>query len=114
MPPIDHVVTIELDTLRNSEFGDINGNHVGIDINGLASNESAPAGYYANNNGAFRNLTIISAHQMRVWVEYGGVEKKIEVTMAPINVGKPKTPLLSLSYDLSSIVEDNMLLCRRS
>ena len=104
----NHVVAIELDTLRNSEFGDINDNHVGIDINGLASNESAPAGYYADNNGAFRNLTLISAHQMRVWVEYGGIEKKIEVTMAPINVGKPKTPLLSFSYDLSSIIEDNM------
>jgi serine/threonine protein kinase len=45
---------------------------------------------------------------MQVWVEYDGVEKKIEVTMAPINVGKPKTPLLSLSYDLSSVIEDIM------
>jgi hypothetical protein len=104
----NHVVAIELDTLRNSEFGDINDNHVGIDINGLASNKSAPAEYYADNNGAFRNLTLISAHQMRVWVEYGNVEKKIEVTMALINVGKPKTPLLSLSYDLSPIIEDSM------
>ncbi|XP_059462186.1 L-type lectin-domain containing receptor kinase IV.1-like isoform X2 [Corylus avellana] len=104
----NHVVAIELDTLRNSEFGDINDNHVGIDINGLTSIKSAPAGYYVDKNGAFRNLTLISAHQMRVWVEYDGVEKKIEVTMAPINVGKPKTPLLSLSYDLSPIIEDNM------
>jgi hypothetical protein len=45
---------------------------------------------------------------MQVWVEYDGVKKKIEVTVAPINVGKPKTPLLSLSYDLSSVIEDIM------
>jgi hypothetical protein len=100
---INHVVAIELDTIQNSEFKDINDNHVGIDING----ESAPAGYYADDNGVFRNLTLIG-HQMQVWVEYDGVGKKIEVTMAPIKAGKPKTPLLSLSYDLSLTIKDNM------
>jgi serine/threonine protein kinase len=104
----NHVVAIELDTLRNSEFADINDNHVGIDINGLISKKSIAAGYYADNNGGFTNLTLISGRQMQVWVEYDGVKKKIEVTLAPINVEKPKTPLLSLSYDLSPIIEDNM------
>jgi serine/threonine protein kinase len=104
----NHVFAVELDTMKTNKFADINDNHVGIDINGLKSNKSSPAGYYADNNGEFRNLSLISAHQMQVWVEYDGVEKKIEVTMAPINVGKPKTPLLSLSYDLSSVIEDIM------
>jgi serine/threonine protein kinase len=104
----NHVVAIELDTILNSEFGDINDNHVGIDINSLTSKKSATAGYYDDNNGAFTNLTLISGRQMQVWVEYDGVKKKIEVTLAPINVGKPKTPLLSLSYDLSPIIQDNM------
>ncbi|XP_059463169.1 L-type lectin-domain containing receptor kinase IV.1-like [Corylus avellana] len=104
----NHVVAIELDTILNSEFKDINDNHVGIDINGMTSEKSAAAGYYDDNNGAFRNLTLISGRQMQVWVEYDGVEKKIEVTLAPINVRKPKTPLLSLSYDLSPVIKDNM------
>ncbi|XP_059463010.1 L-type lectin-domain containing receptor kinase IV.1-like [Corylus avellana] len=104
----NHVFAVELDTIQSSEFGDINDNHVGIDINGLKSKTSFPAGYTADNNGGFRNLSLISGRQMRVWVEYDGVEKKIEVTMAPINVGKPKTPLLSLLRDLSPIIEDNM------
>ncbi|XP_059463562.1 L-type lectin-domain containing receptor kinase IV.1-like [Corylus avellana] len=104
----NHVFAVELDTIQSSEFADINDNHVGIDINGLKSNKSFPAGYNADNNGGFRNLSLISGRQMRVWVEYDGVEKKIEVTMAPINVGKPKTPLLSLFRDLSPIIEDNM------
>jgi serine/threonine protein kinase len=104
----NHVVAIELDTILNSEFGDINDNHVGIDINSLTSKKSATAGYYDDNNGAFTNLTLFSGRQMQVWVEYDGVKKKIEVTLAPINVGKPKTPLLSLSYDLSPIIQDNM------
>jgi serine/threonine protein kinase len=104
----NHVVAIELDTILNSEFKDINDNHVGIDINGLTSVQSSPAGYYADDNGVFKNLTLISGRQMQVWVEYDGVEKKIKVIMAPINAVKPKTPLLSLSYDLSPIIKDNM------
>jgi hypothetical protein len=104
----NHVFAVELDNHHTSQFAGINDNHVGIDINGLKSNKSSPAGYYADNNGGFRNLSLISACEMQLWVEYDGVEKKIEVTMAPINVGKPKTPLLSLSYDLSSVIEDIM------
>jgi hypothetical protein len=104
----NHVFAVELDNHHSSRFADINDNHVGIDINGLKSIKSSPAGYYADNNGGFWNLSLISARPMQVWVEYDGVEKKIEVTMAPINVGKPKTPLLSLSYDLSSVIEDIM------
>ncbi|KAG7964858.1 hypothetical protein I3843_09G192000 [Carya illinoinensis] len=83
----NHAVAIELDTILNTEFADINDNHVGIDINGL---------------------NLISGHQMQVWVDYDGVEKQINVTLAPINVDKPKIPLLSLSLDLSPIINDNM------
>ncbi|CAN1304153.1 L-type lectin-domain containing receptor kinase IV.1 [Linum perenne] len=42
----NRVFAVELDTIRNSEFGDINDNHVGIDVNGLDSRAAAPAGYY--------------------------------------------------------------------
>ncbi|KAG7964859.1 hypothetical protein I3843_09G192100 [Carya illinoinensis] len=103
-----HVLAIELDTIRSSEFDDINNNHVGIDINGLKSETSAAAGYFADNNGAFKNMSLISGHQMQVWVDYDGVKKQINVTLAPINVDKPKIPLLSLSLDLSPTFNDNM------
>ncbi|XP_059428659.1 L-type lectin-domain containing receptor kinase IV.1-like, partial [Corylus avellana] len=107
--PKNQVVAIELDTFRSVEYNDINDNHVGIDINGLKSEKSASAGYYADdNNGGFRNLSLISGEQMQVWVEYDGVEKQINVTLAPLDVGKPKIPLLSLSCDLSPIIKDNM------
>ncbi|KAB1220839.1 L-type lectin-domain containing receptor kinase IV.2 [Morella rubra] len=45
---------------------------------------------------------------MQVWVDYDGVQKKINVTLAPMNVGKPKIPLLSLSRDLSPIINDEV------
>ncbi|XWS43748.1 hypothetical protein CRYUN_Cryun16bG0130500 [Craigia yunnanensis] len=104
----NHVVAVELDTIQSSDFADINDNHVGIDINGLESNRSLPAGYHEDGTGQFKNLTLISAQRMQVWVEYHGLEKRMDVTLAPFNVPKPKTPLLSLSLDLSSIVNNEM------
>ncbi|KAA8518935.1 hypothetical protein F0562_016291 [Nyssa sinensis] len=105
----NHVVAVELDTIQNTEFEDIDGNHVGIDINGLNSNMSSSAGYYANNGGQFQNLTLISGKAMQVWVEYNGVDKRMNVTLAPINiVSKPNNPLLSLPVDLSSVIEETM------
>ncbi|XP_056170520.1 L-type lectin-domain containing receptor kinase IV.1-like [Syzygium oleosum] len=105
--PTNHVFGLELDTILSSEFQDINDNHVGIDLNGLTSVKSAPAGYYAD-GGKFKNLTLISGKAMQVWVDYDGTEKQINVTLAPINVRKPKTPLLSLTRDFASIINENM------
>ncbi|KAL3531792.1 hypothetical protein ACH5RR_005313 [Cinchona calisaya] len=104
----NHVAAVELDTIQSSEFNDINDNHVGIDINGLTSKQANPAGYYPNNNGLFQNLTLISGKTMQVWVDYSGITKQINVTLAPIHSGKPNRPLLSLSYDLSPILNQTM------
>ncbi|KAL3536424.1 hypothetical protein ACH5RR_004885 [Cinchona calisaya] len=104
----NHVFAVELDTIQTHEFGDINDNHVGIDINSLNSTVSQPARYRANNKNAFDNLTLSSGRLMQLWVEYDGVDKRIDVTLAPIAAAKPNTPLLSLSYDLSQILQQTM------
>ncbi|GLT89550.1 hypothetical protein SLE2022_075280 [Rubroshorea leprosula] len=105
---INRVVAVELDTIKNVEFKDIDDNHVGIDVNGLTSNVSHGAGYYVDGTGQFMNLTLISGQPMQVWVEYDSLEQRMNVTLAPINVPKPKLPLLSLSRDLSPIVNDTV------
>ncbi|GMH30103.1 hypothetical protein Nepgr_031946 [Nepenthes gracilis] len=104
----NHVIGVELDTILNSEFGDINDNHVGIDINSLHSNVSAPASYLVDNSTDHRNLTLISGKPMRAWIEYDGNQKRMNVTIAPVDIGKPKIPLLSLSIDLSPIIKETM------
>ncbi|XP_031398660.1 L-type lectin-domain containing receptor kinase IV.1-like [Punica granatum] len=107
--PTNHVFAIELDTVQSPDFKDINDNHVGIDINGLVSAESASAGYYPDGGaGKFENLTLLSGRPMQVWVDYDGIEKRIEVTLAPFKAVRPSTPLLSLSLDLSTIVKETM------
>ncbi|VVA28731.1 PREDICTED: L-type lectin-domain [Prunus dulcis] len=104
----NHVFAVELDTVWTEGFHDINNNHVGIDINGLKSEDSASAAYYAKKNGGLRNLTLISGQPMQVWVDYDGTKKQINVTLAPINVDRPHAPLISLNYDLSSILNRTM------
>ncbi|GFY98131.1 concanavalin A-like lectin protein kinase family protein [Actinidia rufa] len=105
----NHILAVELDTFRNEEFNDINHNHVGIDINSLNSIASAPAGYFADKSGAFNNLSLASGKPMQVWVEYDGIHRQLNVTLTPINVPKPKQPLLSLTQDLSPFLLDYMM-----
>lgn len=103
----DHLFGVEVDTDQNNEFRDINGNHVGIDVNSLVSVSSASAGYYDDNgSGAFRNLTLASGEAMQVWVEYDGEGRRINVTLAPLKMAKPAKPLLSTAYDLSTVLTD--------
>ncbi|KAK3406946.1 hypothetical protein EUGRSUZ_K03072 [Eucalyptus grandis] len=104
----NHIFAVEFDTIQNNEIYDINDNHVGIDVNGLISLNSSPAGYTENNIPGFRNLSLISGKAMQVWVDYHGVQKQIRVTLAPVNVEKPNTPLLSLSFNLSPIFKETM------
>ncbi|KAI3987052.1 hypothetical protein MKX01_036842 [Papaver californicum] len=103
-------LAIELDTIYTQDFDDILGDHVGIDLNNLTiSVTSKPSGYYTdNNNGGFRNLSLISGDPIRVWIEYDGVSKNLSVTLAPLTAPKPDTPLLLYNRDLSDIFLDSM------
>nr|CAB3499259.1 unnamed protein product [Digitaria exilis] len=111
----DPVLAVELNTIINPEFRDINGNHVGIDLNSLVSAKAEPAGYYddddtaAGGGGAFKNLTLNSHEPMLVWVEYDGEATQLNVTLAPVNVRqKPRRPLVSMDVELSNFfVEDD-------
>ncbi|KAB2630649.1 L-type lectin-domain containing receptor kinase IV.1-like [Pyrus ussuriensis x Pyrus communis] len=100
--PTNHIFAVELDTFRNEEFKDINDNHVGIDINGLASEVASPAGYYVGER------LITSGQPVQVWVDYDGSKKQINVSLALVSNGKPYIPLLSLTRDLSPVLHRTM------
>lgn len=102
----NHVVAVELDTFRNLELGDMDGNHVGLDINSIVSVLAAPAGYYEN--GVFQNLTLASSREIRAWIDYDGVEKILNVTLAPLHLKKPQKPLVSWKKDLSPYLLEEM------
>jgi hypothetical protein len=104
--PRNHVFAVELDTVRNPEFEDMNDNHVGVDVNSLNSSAAATAGYYDDATGAFQHLGLASRDPMQVWVDYDATTTEITVAMAPARSPRPKTPLLSTRIDLSTIVTD--------
>jgi hypothetical protein len=99
----NHIVAVELDTVLNYEFGDINNNHVGIDVGSLRSVAAASAGYY-DSGGVLRSLSLFSREAMQVWVDYDGRSTALHVTLAPVGVSKPKKPLLSQTVDLDEVV----------
>ncbi|PAN39261.1 hypothetical protein PAHAL_7G231500 [Panicum hallii] len=103
----NHLFAVEFDTILNSEFNDMSGNHVGIDVNGLNSVDADNAGYYDDaTGGAFRNLSLVSRKAMQVWVDFDGQTMQVNVTMAPLEAPRPKKPLLSTTVNLSSVIED--------
>jgi hypothetical protein len=101
----DQIFAVELDTLLNADFRDINSNHVGVNVNSLISIQSANAGYYDDGSGMFQNLNLISRKAMQVWVDYDGMATVITVTMAPLGMARPKKPLLQTTVDLSGVVQ---------
>ncbi|XP_037464257.1 L-type lectin-domain containing receptor kinase SIT2-like [Triticum dicoccoides] len=99
------IFAVEFDTFLNSEFSDISGNHVGIDVDSLVSLDSTDAGYYDDGTGEFLNLSLVSRKAMQVWVDYDSTATKITVTMAPLGVARPKKPLLKTTVDLSGVLQ---------
>ena len=102
----NHIFAVELDTVLSNDTLDADDNHVGIDINDLRSVKSHYAGYYDDTSGNFHNLTLASFEAMQVWVDYDGKRKQIDVTLAPLQMAKPKKPLVSTTYDLSTVLKD--------
>jgi len=85
----DHILAVELDTIQNPAVGDINDNHIRIDINSLRSNKSHTAGYYEDSTGLLQNLTLICSQPMQVWIDFDGEEMQLNVTLSPMGMSKP-------------------------
>ncbi|KAL5057916.1 hypothetical protein RYX36_029520 [Vicia faba] len=102
----NHLFAVEFDTVQDFEFGDINDNHVGININSMQSNASIKAGYY-NDDLVFQDLNIKGGKAILVWVDYDSLINNVSVTLSP-NSNKPKKPTLSFHMDLSLILHDTM------
>ncbi|CAN1282718.1 L-type lectin-domain containing receptor kinase IV.2 [Linum perenne] len=104
----NHVVAVELDAMRSPEFEDIDDNHVGVDLNTLISTASATVSYVSDQDGRNRTLRLLSGDRMQVWILYDDLNKRMNVTVAPFGVSKPKRPLLSIRLDLSSYLVESM------
>jgi hypothetical protein len=95
---------VEFDTVLNPEVGDIDDNHVGIDVNSLVSIESQTAGFYSDYDDDFSTLLLRNGERVQAWVEYDSNSQQLNVTLAPCCIFKPQLPLLSTTVNLSSLL----------
>ncbi|KNA20182.1 hypothetical protein SOVF_054980 [Spinacia oleracea] len=104
--PANHIFAVELDTVQNPLFGDIDDNHVGIDVNSLNSVSAASAMYFSEKDSMNKSLQLTSGKPMQVWVDYDAVNMLVNVKLAPIGKPKPNHSLLSTHIDLSKVIKN--------
>ncbi|KAL5750318.1 hypothetical protein ACOSP7_024921 [Xanthoceras sorbifolium] len=71
----NHILAVELDIIQNFGFNDVNGSHVGIDVNTVISYESATATYFSDEEGRNKSLELTSGNRIQFWIDYNGAEK---------------------------------------
>ncbi|ERN07989.1 hypothetical protein AMTR_s00012p00254560 [Amborella trichopoda] len=92
--PKNQVFGVEFDTHKSVDLGDIDDNHVGIDLNSVKSNVSASAAYYTtkNHETSKHGINLKSGDPIQVWIEYDGIEKMLNVTLPPIQIAGRTSP----------------------
>ncbi|KAI3866559.1 hypothetical protein MKW92_052000 [Papaver armeniacum] len=92
-------VGVEFDTLMDLQFEDVNGNHVGLDLNSLISAKVVDLDTVG--------IHLKSGNSVNSWIDYDGLARLLNVSVSYSNI-RPKTPLFSFPVDLNRFVEDYM------
>lgn len=103
----NHLFAVEFDTVLDLEFGDINDNHVGVNINSMSSKSSTKAGFFIDGNSTKQDLDLESGKKIQAWVDYDGLKSQLNVTLS-LYSQKPNTPILSIPLNLESVFHDFM------
>lgn len=74
------------------QFDDVNGNHVGLDLNSMISDRVS--------NLDLINVDLKSGDVVNAWIDYSGPTRSINVSVSYSNQ-KPKEPVLSTELDLA-------------
>ncbi|CAK9150420.1 unnamed protein product [Ilex paraguariensis] len=105
----NHIFMVEFDTVAGFKMdSDTQGNHIGININNMNPNASEPAAYFVNGTNKKREVPLESGKAIYAWIDYDGVKKLVNVTIAPVDFPKPSRPLMSESIDLSPVLKNRM------
>ncbi|XP_028184943.1 L-type lectin-domain containing receptor kinase S.6 [Glycine soja] len=91
---------VEFDTAFHPFLGDINDNHVAVDVNSLASS-------FASVDAASRGVDLKSGKIITAWVEYRHAMRMVRVWIGYSST-RPPTPILATQIDLSERLEDFM------
>ncbi|KAK9063406.1 hypothetical protein SSX86_017276 [Deinandra increscens subsp. villosa] len=105
----NHLFAVELDTVQDLEFSDIDNNHVGVDINRMKSVNATPAGFFVDGNSTKLPLCLHSGRMIQAWIDYDGSNRQLDITLSGfVRQNKPATPIMSIPIDLSAVFHDEM------
>lgn len=92
-------IGIEYDIYYNSSCNDINGNHIGIDLNGSIESVQQIS---VDSIGSLENGTVYHS-----WIDYDGNNSSLEIRLAASST-RPNDPLISRSINLESIIDQDV------
>ncbi|CAI9289581.1 unnamed protein product [Lactuca saligna] len=92
-------VAVEFDTLMDVEFKDVNGNHVGLDLDSMVSSQVADLDSV--------EVNLRSGTQVNSWIDYSSSTQQLNISISYSNT-KPKSPLLSITTNLNRYVNEFM------
>ncbi|MCE2055408.1 L-type lectin-domain containing receptor kinase VIII.1 [Datura stramonium] len=92
-------IAVEFDTLMDVEFKDINGNHVGLDLNSMVSTQAGDLDSIG--------VDLKSGDLVNSWIEYSGSTGQLNIFVSYTNL-KPKEPFLSVTINIAEYVNDFM------
>lgn len=92
-------VAVEFDTLMDVEFKDINGNHVGVDLNSVVSSKVGDLDSIG--------VDLKSGDSVNAWIEFDGSNNGFNVWVSYSNL-KPKDPILTMNLDMGLYLNDFM------
>ncbi|XP_073135260.1 lectin-like protein [Henckelia pumila] len=86
-------LAVEFDTFKDDKYGDLNNDHVGIDVGSLVSVKVS--------NVSSIELELNSGEKLQSWIDYEASSKIFEVRLGRLGGNKPVDPLISHHIDLS-------------
>ncbi|XVE60160.1 hypothetical protein DITRI_Ditri05aG0105500 [Diplodiscus trichospermus] len=95
----DSYFAVEFDTSFNPSLGDINGNHIGVDVNTVVSLASVDA--------VSEGVDLKSGKKITAWIEYMDSTKLIRIWVSHSST-KPPSPVLVAQVDLSKQFKEYM------
>lgn len=93
------VLIVEFDTSKDQKYGDVNGNHVGIDVSSFISVKVG--------NVSSISLVLNSGEKLQAWIDYEAGSKQLEVRLNKLGHMRPVEPLLSYSIDMSQMWKED-------
>ncbi|KAF3968783.1 hypothetical protein ACB098_06G149300 [Castanea mollissima] len=88
-------LAVEFDTRMDVNVGDLNANHVGINVNDFES--------VSVSNVSALNLVLNSGERLKSWIDYEASSKRIEVRLGKFEDPRPNNPVLAYAIDLAKM-----------